>query len=384
MTSTPRTRAFATAVLALLALPLLAQTDPAPPQATSAPVPMTVNYALIAVALVEFIFILSLSGIMRTMALPGAPWPARKGGRVVALLPLLFLVSAAHAQAYQGDHSSLSSTEVFWWLLAIDLFLLVIIVVQLSVLRVMTRALTGADQIPVEQRRRIGPGWEARVLRLLTRQVAMEREEDVLLHHDYDGIRELDNVLPPWWLWLFYGTIIFAVIYVINMDVLKAWPDQRTEYAMEMKSAQEAVAAYNAMNANMVDENSARALTDATTLSSGNALFHQYCVSCHGQNAEGNVGPNLTDDHWLHGGGIKNVFHTITYGVSEKGMISWKSQLKPTEIQAVASYILSLRGTDPANAKPPQGEIWTPPADSTTSAIDTLHTAADTVKVAMR
>jgi cytochrome c oxidase cbb3-type subunit 3 len=127
-------------------------------------------------------------------------------------------------------------------------------------------------------------------------------------------------------------------------------------------------------------------LTDAGAIASGKALFEANCIACHGNAAEGKpaLGPNLTDAHWIHGGGIKNVFKTIKYGVKEKGMIDWKSQLKPPELQAVASYVLSLQGSNPANAQPPQGELWkeegatADATDRTVAPTDSIKTPADT------
>ena len=178
------------------------------------------------------------------------------------------------------------------------------------------------------------------------------------MHHEYDGIRELNNVLPPWWLWLFYGTIIWGVVYLVNVHILGVMPLQAEEYEQEMAQAKEDVAAYLAQFSNLVDESNVTVATDESTLASGESIYKQFCVACHGANGEGGVGPNMTDAYWIHGGGIKNVFKTIKYGVPQKGMISWQSQLKPSEMQAVASYILTLQGTDPPNQKEPQGEIW--------------------------
>ena len=79
---------------------------------------------------------------------------------------------------------------------------------------------------------------------------------------------------------------------------------------------------------------------------------------CHGQKGEGLVGPNFADEYWIHGGGIKNVFKVIKYGVPDKGMIAWQAQLKPADMQKVGSYILTLQGTNPPNPKAPQGTIW--------------------------
>jgi len=380
-------RAFLTALSVCVVITASAQApDAAVPVTDSSPeIPMMMIYALLALAIVQVIFIVSLSSIMRTMSAPGISW-WRKGTRAVVLVPLLLLTTQqAQAQAYKGGGDIISSYHLFWWLACINIFLFIFMVAQITLVRTMTRIITGAVEQPQEAVPIAGPTWVERVMRRLTRQAPIEQEQDILMHHEYDGIRELDNVLPPWWLWLFYGSVVFAVVYMVNIYVISIWPDQKTEYTNEMAQAKMDVTAYLATLKNNVDENSANALTDAASLASGSSVFHQYCVTCHGQNGEGNVGPNFTDDYWLHGGGIKNIFHTITFGVPEKGMISWKSQLKPTEIEAVASYILGLRGTHPPNPKAAQGDLWKEAAtDSTASPLDSTVVKADTLKMAAK
>ncbi len=190
-------------------------------------------------------------------------------------------------------------------------------------------------------------------------RVPMEKEKDILFDHEYDGIRELDNVLPPWWVAMFYVTIIFGVAYFGYYHMSDNGLSSAEEYEISMKEAEEAVKAHLANQADAVDETNVSLLTDDTDLSIGQTIFQAQCTPCHGMALEGNgIGPNLTDEYWFNGGGIKNVFATIKYGVPEKGMISWKSQIRASDMQKVASYILSLQGTDPPNAKEPQGDKW--------------------------
>lgn len=184
----------------------------------------------------------------------------------------------------------------------------------------------------------------------------MAEEKELLIMHDYDNIQELDNPIPAWFNWLFYGSVVFALAYLLNYHVFKTGKLQDEEYAIEMKQAEVAKEAYLAKTGNMIDENSVKIDKSAEVLAAGKAVFTQNCVACHGQNAEGVVGPNLTDDFWLHGGKIGSVFKTIKYGVPEKGMISWEKQLSPKQISDVANYIESLKGSNPANPKAPQGE----------------------------
>jgi cytochrome c oxidase cbb3-type subunit 3 len=209
--------------------------------------------------------------------------------------------------------------------------------------------------------------WK-KIDRTITAAVPLERESEVMTDHEYDGIRELDNNLPPWWVWGFYATIIFAVVYVFNYHVFRTAPSQLQEYTAEMEQAEESKKSYLAVKGASVDESNVTVITDAAMLTNAKEIYTGNCANCHGANGEGGVGPNLTDEFWLHGGGIQNVFKIIKYGVPEKGMISWQGQLKPEKMQAVASYILTLQGSTPSNAKAPQGEKWVDPTDSSAPA----------------
>ena len=200
--------------------------------------------------------------------------------------------------------------------------------------------------------------------------VPQEREADITLDHNYDGIRELDNHLPPWWVNMFILTIIWAVGYMYFYHWGGSGINQAEEYKQEVETAKKEIAIALAGKADVVDESNVVAMTETSDLGQGELIYKSNCVACHGQNGEGTVGPNFTDEYWIHGGGIKNVFKTIKYGVPEKGMIAWSSQLKPSDMQKVASYILTFKGTNPPNPKAPQGEIWKDevPAQDTTKA----------------
>ncbi len=202
--------------------------------------------------------------------------------------------------------------------------------------------------------------------------VAVENEKDVLLDHNYDGIQELDNNLPPWWKYGFYATIVYACAYLFYFHVAGG-PSSHDEYNKEVEDAKAAVAVYMAKNAMNVDENSVT-LADATGVTEGKATYAANCAPCHGANGEGTVGPNLTDDYWIHGGSINEVFKSIKYGWPAKGMKAWQTDLTPVQIKNVASYIKSLLGTNPANAKAPDGVLYqeggaTATVDSTTSVV---------------
>ncbi|MBP2282536.1 cytochrome c oxidase cbb3-type subunit 3 [Flavobacterium sp. CG_23.5] len=200
--------------------------------------------------------------------------------------------------------------------------------------------------------------WFKKLMKRLTKSEPLENEASLLLDHDYDGIRELDNNLPPWWVYLFYAGIVFGVIYMVRYEILGA-DNQETELKNEMAQAKIEVAEYMKTAPDMMDEKTVTLLTEPADLAIGKSIFTANCIPCHRADAGGQIGPNLTDDHWILGGGIKNVFHTLVNGGRDgKGMISWKGTLKPKEMQHVASYVLSLRGSNPKDPKAPDGEIW--------------------------
>ncbi|MBX9806414.1 MAG: c-type cytochrome [Flavobacteriaceae bacterium] len=208
----------------------------------------------------------------------------------------------------------------------------------------------------------------------------IEDEGQLLLDHDYDGIKELDNNLPPWWVYLFYGCIIFAVVYLVRFEIMGG-DNQEMEYKNEMAQAKIDIAEYKKTAPDLMDENTVTLLTDAAGLAAGKAIFTANCIPCHRADAGGQIGPNLTDDHWILGGGIKNVFHTLVNGGRDgKGMISWKATLKPKQMQEVASYVLSLKGSNPVNPKAPDGEIWVDPSAPKTAAVTPAAVDSTAVK----
>lgn len=203
--------------------------------------------------------------------------------------------------------------------------------------------------------------WYKKLMQKLTKSEPMENEGVLLLDHDYDGIKELDNELPPWWVYSFYACIVFSVVYLVRYEILDG-DTQEMEFQKEMAQAKIDVAAYKLTAPDMMDENKATLLTDAADLAKGKVIFDTNCMACHKADGGGQIGPNLTDDRWILGGGIKNVFVTVAKGGRDgKGMVPWNGILKPTEIQLVASYLLSLQGTNPKDAKAPEGEVWVDP-----------------------
>ncbi|SDE46032.1 cbb3-type cytochrome c oxidase N-terminal domain-containing protein [Cellulophaga baltica] len=227
--------------------------------------------------------------------------------------------------------------------------------------------------------------WGKETYKKMLGSKPMEAETEIILDHNYDGIRELDNKLPPWWVYLFYASIVFAIVYLLRFHVFNDYT-QITEYEQEVATAKLEIEEYKKTAKDLVDEDSVELLAESSDLSAGKKIFESNCVACHMVDGGGGIGPNLTDQNWILGGGIKNVFHTISEGGRDgKGMIAWKQTLKPLEIAQVASYVLTeINGKTPANPKAAEGDIWVDPnASAPAPATEIQEQVTDSTSVVM-
>lgn len=215
--------------------------------------------------------------------------------------------------------------------------------------------------------------WRAIGNKLLSLR-PMAEEKDLEIEHEYDGIKELDNPIPAWFNALFYSTVVFGVVYLLVYHVFGWGLNQDQEYQREMALAERAKQEYLAQAANLIDESTVE--IDATLAPAGKAIYAANCAVCHGNAGEGGIGPNLADEYWLHGGDIKDIFAVVKYGVPEKGMVPWEQTLTPGQIAEVSNYIVTLIGTNPPNAKEPQGIQVAPVAN-----IESMETALEDGKV---
>lgn len=170
--------------------------------------------------------------------------------------------------------------------------------------------------------------------------------------HEYDGIQELDNELPSWWKWLFILTIVFSIIYLVRLWVFRA-DDliQRKEFDKEMANVRTAPASTEVFELKLLE--------DGNSLANGKDTWLKICAVCHLADGGGLVGPNMTDNYWIHGNTVEDLYNITTAGVIEKGMIAYKDQLSQRQRLEVVSYILvELHGSTPATAKEPQGELY--------------------------
>jgi cytochrome c oxidase cbb3-type subunit 3 len=250
-----------------------------------------------------------------------------------------------------------------FFLLLVLMILIAIELILSSIENIMFQTLSeeGKEKYLASKNKKLEWKWAKNLYQRLTKTKSIEREGEIIMDHNYDGIRELDNVLPPWWVYLFYGTIVFGVIYLVRFHVVGEYT-QAEEYDQEVAAAKIEIEEYKKNAKDLVDASTVELLTDASDLSAGEKIFTTSCVVCHMADGGGGIGPNLTDDHWILGGGIKNVFNTISEGGRDgKGMVAWKQSFKPAEIAQVASYVISLGGTTPANPKAPEGDVWVDP-----------------------
>jgi cytochrome c oxidase cbb3-type subunit 3 len=177
-------------------------------------------------------------------------------------------------------------------------------------------------------------------------------DRDRLLDHEYDGIQEYDNPMPRWWVNIFWATIVFSIVYVINVGPVGSGPGRIAQYEADVAAAK----ARQPQQAPAVDPARLAALAaDPAALAAGKAVYDKNCASCHRPDGGGLIGPNLTDEAWLHGGSLDEVLRTVDVGVLDKGMPGWGKILKPDELTAVVAYVASLQGTNPPDAKAPQG-----------------------------
>jgi len=283
-----------------------------------------------------------------------AKWMKRM---LLSFLSFAFVIPV-FAQAPESGSSNLETLliVVLSFVLIVAILILIIGLYLVSIIRMILledkkqKALAEGKEFVPEKEKSL---W-SKMMNKATEAVPVEEEESVMLDHDYDGIHELDNHLPPWWKWLFYITIIWGFIYFLVYHVFDAQPLMYEEYDIAMEEARVAREAMMSVAGNNIDENNVEFSDAPEVMSNGKAIYDRECVACHAPEGQGLIGPNFTDNYWIHGGSIKDIFTTIKYGVPQKGMISWQTKLTPSDMRDVASYILTFVGTTPQNPPPPK------------------------------
>ncbi len=332
--------------------------------ATPASTYYALRYSLLATAILLMIIVIALTYVLNNLAtIYLQDWKRDKKNTTKSIVGIGALLSLMSQVAQAQDATAVTPSPTFGIDLAnmpVDIYVLMFaVLVEMimvyglvkSIFRLLRQA---EEEIPSTDEPMVP---EKTFFQTINQTVAIEEEHTLDLQHDYDGIRELDNKVPSWWMMSFYASILFGVIYMIRMYGTQTLPTQLEELAEANKVAAIQKEAYLKLAANNVDENSVK-ISDAAGIAAGKDLFKTNCVACHGSGGEGTVGPNLTDDYWLHQGGLKDIFYTIKYGWAEKGMKSWKEDFSPIQMADIASYVSTLRGTNPPNPKEKQGELW--------------------------
>ena len=327
----------------------------------------------LAVALISLmILLLIIIGVLATILIGAADikLKERKASKAATpVLTLLLLLVSSSLFAQDGVDAAIAKTDNVtgglssstFYLMMVILFLELLVIlgllvnIKLLIKKERQRAAEASITEEVKEANKNKLSWWDRFNKL--RPVSQEAELD--LGHEYDGIRELNNRLPPWWLYGFYVSIVVAVIYLWRFHVSHTGMSSKEEYEHSVAVANQRVKEYLKKKGESVDENTVVLLSAGDDISAGKAIFldPSKCTACHGTDGGGTIGPNLTDDYWIYGGSIKDVFKTIKYGTS-KGMRSWKDDLSAKQIAQVASYVKSLMGTKPAHPKDPQGELY--------------------------
>ncbi|WP_341214915.1 cbb3-type cytochrome c oxidase N-terminal domain-containing protein [uncultured Wocania sp.] len=278
-------------------------------------------------------------------------------------VPIVFFIIFGLVEYFvdSGDKPAfIEQPIVLLFLLLVLLVLIAIEAIVASVDNILYQSLDEVGKARYDAKRSKAPEfkWIKNTYKKLLGSKPIQEEHEIILDHNYDGIKELDNNLPPWWIYSFYISIIFAIVYLARFHVFNG-ENQYNELETEYAEAKIAIENYKKTAKDLVDFNTVELLTESSDLKAGQKIFELNCVACHKADGGGGIGPNLTDEHWILGGGIKNVFKTVSEGGRDgKGMIAWKQSLKPAEIAQVSSYVLQFQGTTPAEPKAAEGEVW--------------------------
>lgn len=292
-------------------------------------------------------------------------------GKILSIILILSIFSNSLFAQTEANTKNFASN---WDLYILMIIVLVLFIAILAMVRTLF-ILMGIKAIEKEQK--LDGPKEKTFFQKFNNTLPIEEEDSLDLSHDYDGIRELDNKIPSWWTWAFFSFVLFAIVYLYRMFVTETLPNQYVELAKANEIAAEQKLEFLKNSANNVDENSVVFL-GAGDIAQGAEVYAKNCVACHGDKGQGGVGPNLTDDYWLHKGGIKEIFYSIKYGWQEKGMKSWKDDFSPIQIAQLTSFVKTLHGTNPPMPKAQQGELYTEeivkemPADSTKAVKDSV------------
>ena len=292
----------------------------------------------------------------------------------IKIILTVIIVLISTGTAFSAEDDSMYSVKVFNWVMLALLTLILFIALFSFTEKLEDEA--AAETVEAKE------GLLSRIWQRLNKSAPIEKEADIMLDHEYDGIKELDNSVPPWLNYIFVGSVIFGIFYLLHFHVFGTGQSMIEEYNEQMDIAR--IQKEQLLASGMfISEDNVEALTDEASLKSGKERFDRDCAPCHTVTGGGSIGPNLTDDFWVHGGTLKDIFLVVKNGVPEKGMVAWGQQYNPKQIQEVISYVITLRGTNVPGGKAPEGEPYVPEkesADSTKTGTDSTATEQDTTK----
>jgi cytochrome c oxidase cbb3-type subunit 3 len=339
-----------------------------PVWAAGPPEPSVFSNPLAVSLLVLMLLLLIVIGVLANILMGAADYKAKKRKQIskessaAATIVMLILLSSSSLFAQDTVAETATSSKLigglaastFYVMITVLFLELVIILGLLANIKILLKKekIKIADEPELAVAKEPKISWWSKINKFKP----VEQEADIDLGHNYDGIRELDNRLPPWWLYGFYLTIIFAVIYLWRFHVSHTGPSSIQEYERSVAKAELKIKDYLKEKGEAVDENNVTLLTSSEDIATGKAIYIKSCASCHTEKGGGLVGPNLTDDYWLHGGDVKSIFKIVRYGFN--AMPQWQNQYSNKEIAQVTSYIKSLKGTNPPNPKAPEGTLY--------------------------
>lgn len=270
---------------------------------------------------------------------------------LIGLLVLTQYSFAETAQAVSGvvDNSATQLSTIYFY------SFIIVILIEIAIVFFLIKALKFLTGI--EKQQKLSTKAEVSIWSKINKLKPIEEEDSLDTGHSYDGIRELDNITPPWFTISFAATIVFAIVYMYRYEIAHTAPNQFEEFETEMRSAKLVQDSLLKLEGNNIDENTVILLTGAD-VDAGQGLYMSNCSACHGDKGQGGVGPNFADEYWIHGGSVSDVFKSIKYGWQDKGMKPWKDNFSPKQIAQLASYIESFKGTNPPNPKEKQGELY--------------------------
>jgi cytochrome c oxidase cbb3-type subunit 3 len=364
--------------ISLISIFFLMNTQPiwaaGPPQPSSFSNPLAITL------LCFMLVLLFIIGILANVLIGSADIKLKKTKQEMVnpgkVLTIFFLLISTSVFA-QGDVTPATSHTIGG--LSASAFYIMVSVIFIELLVIVVLLLNIKSLIKIESLKIIPARAEAAVLikkpklswwDRFNKFKPAEQEVDLDLGHNYDGIRELDNRLPPWWLYGFYLTIIIAGVYLWRYHVSHTGLSSKEEYEHSVAKAELDIHEYLKLKGEAIDENTVTVLSGSEEIAAGKIIFLKSCAACHKETGAGDVGPNLTDEYWLHGGDIKSIFKTIRYGFN--AMPTWQNSYSNKQIAEVASYIKTLKGTNPPNSKGPQGDLYKEEATVTQPAVDSM------------